>query len=125
MLGSDIVRYNPYLKVMQNPMKDKNDPVVFIPALYPDVAIIHCHAADKYGNAYIYGPAVNDLAVAAATRKLIITAEEIVPENTIRYSKEGRSFRSFMPMRLWNCLSERFPATCPAVTTGRGSGGKN
>ncbi|NMC96509.1 MAG: CoA transferase subunit A, partial [Deltaproteobacteria bacterium] len=90
MLGSDIVRYNPYLKVMQNPMKDKNDPVVFIPALYPDVAIIHCHAADKYGNAYIYGPAVNDLAVAAATRKLIITAEEIVPENTIRYSKEGQ-----------------------------------
>ena len=90
MLGSDIVRYNPYLKVIQNPLKNDHDPVVFIPALYPDVAIIHCHAADKYGNAYIYGPAVNDLAVAAATRKLIITAEEIVPENDIRYNKQGQ-----------------------------------
>jgi glutaconate CoA-transferase, subunit A len=90
MIGSDIVRYNPYLKVMQHPLKNDSDPVVFVPALYPDVAIIHCHAADKYGNAYIYGPAVNDLAVAAATRKLIITAEEIVPENDIRYNKQGQ-----------------------------------
>ena len=90
MLGSDIVRYNPYLKVIQNPLKADKDPVVFVPALYPDVAIIHCHAADKYGNAYIYGPAVNDLAVAAAARKLIITAEEIVPENDIRYNKQGQ-----------------------------------
>jgi acyl CoA:acetate/3-ketoacid CoA transferase alpha subunit len=89
MLASDIVRYNPYLRVMQNPLRKDNDPVVFIPALYPDVAILHCHAADKYGNAYIYGPAVNDLAIAAATRKLIITAEEIVPENDIRYNKQG------------------------------------
>ncbi len=90
MLASDIVRYNPYLKVMQHPLKENKDPVVFIPALYPDVAIIHVHAADKYGNAYIYGPAVNDLAVAAAARKLIITAEEIVPENDIRYNKQGQ-----------------------------------
>jgi len=90
MLASDIERYNPYLKVMQHPLKENKDPVVFIPALYPDVAIIHVHAADKYGNAYIYGPAVNDLAVAAAARKLIITAEEIVPENDIRYNKQGQ-----------------------------------
>ena len=90
MLGSDIVRYNPYLKVVQNPLKGVSDPVVFVPAIYPDISIIHCHMADKYGNAYIYGPAVNDLAVAAAARKLIITAEEIVPENDIRYNKQGQ-----------------------------------
>jgi acyl CoA:acetate/3-ketoacid CoA transferase alpha subunit len=90
MLGSDLVRYNPYVKVVQNPLKKEKDQCVFVPALYPDVAFIHCHAADKYGNAYIYGPAVNDLATAAAARKLIITAEEIVPENDIRYNKQGQ-----------------------------------
>ena len=90
MLGSDLVRYNPYVKVVQNPLKKEKDQCVFVPALYPDVAFIHCHAADKYGNAYIYGPAVNDLATAAASRKLIITAEEIVPENDIRYNKQGQ-----------------------------------
>ncbi|HNQ85489.1 MAG TPA: CoA-transferase [Deltaproteobacteria bacterium] len=84
MLGSDMLKYNPYTKVMQNPMRDDPDPVVFIPALFPDVTIIHCQVADKYGNGYIYGPSVNDVATAAAARKLIITAEEIVPESEIR-----------------------------------------
>jgi len=87
MLGSDIIKYNPYTKVVQNPMRSDPDPVLFIPALYPDVSIIHCQVADKYGNAYIYGPTVNDVATAAATRKLIITAEEIVPESEIRNRK--------------------------------------
>jgi len=41
MLGSDLVRYNPYLKVVQNPLKADKDPAVFVPALYPDVSIIH------------------------------------------------------------------------------------
>jgi glutaconate CoA-transferase, subunit A len=89
MLASDIMKYNPYLNVMQNPMREDNDPAVFIPALFPDVSIIHCHVADKYGNAYIYGPQVNDLAIAASARKLIITAEEIVPESDIRYNRQG------------------------------------
>lgn len=53
------------------------------------MSIIHCHVADKFGNAYIYGPQVNDLAIAASARKLIITAEEIVPETEIRYNKQG------------------------------------
>mgnify|MGYP000852742252 FL=1 len=89
LLASDIIRYNPYVKVMQNPMRDDPDPVVFIPALYPDVTIIHVHACDKNGNARIYGPAVNDIAIAAAARKVIITAEEIVPEIDIRYNNKG------------------------------------
>ena len=89
MLASDILKYNPYLKVMQNPMRHDHDLVVFIPALYPDISIIHCHVADKFGNAYIYGPQVNDLAIAASARKVIITAEEIVPETDIRYNRQG------------------------------------
>lgn len=89
MLASDMVNYNPVVKVMQNPMKDEEDPVLFVPALYPDVSVIHVQWADKYGNARIFGPAVNDIAVAAATRKLIITAEEIVPEMDIRNNNKG------------------------------------
>ena len=89
LLGSDIVRYNPYVQVMQNPGRKDNDPVVFIPALYPDVTIIHVHAADRFGNARVYGPTVNDAALAAAARKVIITAEEIVPEIDMRYNNKG------------------------------------
>ncbi len=89
LLGSDIVRHNPYVKVMQNPARDDHDPCVFIPALFPDVTIIHAQAADRCGNARIYGPIVNDAALAAAARKVIITAEEIVPESELRYNNKG------------------------------------
>ncbi|SHH29324.1 glutaconate CoA-transferase subunit A [Thermosyntropha lipolytica DSM 11003] len=84
MIASDMVKYNPYVKVVDNPFKKEKDPVCLVPALYPDVVFIHVQWADKYGNARIYGPAVNDIALAAACRKVIITAEEIVPESDLR-----------------------------------------
>lgn len=89
LLGSDIIKHNPFVKVVDNPMKAEKDPCAFIPALYPDVTIIHVHQADKYGNARIYGPVVNDAAIAAAARKVIITAEEIVPPETFRNDNKG------------------------------------
>ncbi len=89
LLGSDIIKHNPFVKTVDNPMKEEKDPCVFIPALYPDVAFVHVHQADKFGNARIMGPLVNDVAIAAATRKLIITAEEIVPPDTFRYDNKG------------------------------------
>jgi glutaconate CoA-transferase, subunit A len=89
LLGSDIIKYNPYVKVMQNPMRSDPDPVVCVPALYPDIAIIHVQAADRFGNARMYGPPVNDIALAAAARRLIITAEEIVPPGDIRSNNKG------------------------------------
>jgi len=84
LLGSDLLKYNPFVKVVDNPMKAEKDPCVFIPALYPDVTIIHVHQADMYGNCRIYGPVINDAALAAAARKVIITAEEIVPPSAMR-----------------------------------------
>ena len=90
MLGSGMLNYNPYCREMQNPMREDPDPVVFIPALYPDVALLHVHQADKYGNCRIEkGPYVNDISLAAACRKLIITCEEIVTESSLRENSEG------------------------------------
>lgn len=85
MIGSDMIERNDYIKVVNNPLNDKeDDPVCLIPALFPDFCIIHVQEADRYGNAVIKGPAVNDIALAAACRRVIITAERIVPEMKIR-----------------------------------------
>ncbi len=89
LLGSDIMKYNPYIKAMQNPMTKDPDPCLFVPALFPDVVFIHVNAADKFGNARFHGPAVNDLALAAASRKVIVTAEEIVSNTDIRWNNKG------------------------------------
>ncbi len=55
-----------------------------IPALYPDVAAIHVHEADRYGNCRIRGTTVADLDVARAAKKLIITCERLIPNDEIR-----------------------------------------
>lgn len=84
LLGTDIVNHNPYVKVVDNPWKKTPDPVCLVPALHPDVVFIHVQQADKYGNARIWGPVINDRALAAACRKVIITAEEIVSPTEMR-----------------------------------------
>ena len=55
-----------------------------IPALYPDVAAIHVHEADRYGNCRIRGTSVADLDVARAAKRLIITCERLIPGDEIR-----------------------------------------
>ncbi|MGE5418288.1 MAG: CoA transferase subunit A [Acidobacteriota bacterium] len=83
LLGSEMLKYNPFVKVDKDPFT--GEPVCLIPALHPDVTIIHCQQADMYGNAKIFGPAVNDIALAHCSRKVIITCEEVVPELVMRF----------------------------------------
>lgn len=58
--------------------------LVALPALYPDVAIIHVHRADVYGNCQIDGISVSDGDLARAAKRLIITTERLVPSDEIR-----------------------------------------
>src|SRR5437870_6683456 len=58
--------------------------LVALPALYPDVAVIHVHEADRYGNCRIRGTTVADLDLARAARRLIITCERLIPNDDIR-----------------------------------------
>lgn len=83
LLGSDMLKYNPYVRVDKDPWN--GEPVALIPALHPDVTIIHCQQADMYGNAKIFGPVVNDVALAHTARKVIVTCEEVVPEISMRF----------------------------------------
>lgn len=57
---------------------------VIVPALNPDVAVIHVQQADKYGNARVFGTGISDVPAALASRKVIISAEELVDTEEIR-----------------------------------------
>ncbi len=59
------------------------------PAIYPDVAVIHVHEADKYGNARFRGISVSDIDVANCTKHLIITAEHIVEHDSFRENPDA------------------------------------
>jgi len=55
-----------------------------MPAIYPDVAAIHVHEADMYGNCRVRGITVSDLDVARAAKRLIITCERLISNEEIR-----------------------------------------
>ena len=81
MLGTDTFRYSS-AKVVRDPFSGK--PICLLPACYPDVAFIHVHRCDKYGNSQIDGIIIEDFELARAARRLIITTEEIIDEEKIR-----------------------------------------
>lgn len=54
------------------------------PALYPDVAIIHVHEADVYGNSVIRGVSIADEDIARAARHTIISCERLVSTEKFR-----------------------------------------
>jgi len=58
--------------------------VVVVPALNPDVAIVHVQRADLDGNAHIWGIIGEQKEAAFASQRVILTAEEIVDEAVIR-----------------------------------------
>ena len=57
---------------------------VLLPALNPDVALLHVQRADAYGNAQIDGLQFMDIDIAMAARKVILTTERIVSNDQIR-----------------------------------------
>ncbi len=81
MLGTDTFRMSA-AKVVQCPFT--GEALTALPALYPDVAAIHVHEADRYGNCRIRGTTVADLDVARAAKRLIITCERLIPNDVIR-----------------------------------------
>jgi glutaconate CoA-transferase, subunit A len=58
--------------------------VIVVPALLPDVAIVHAQRADAQGNAHIWGIIGEQKEAAFAAKKVILSAEEIVDESVIR-----------------------------------------
>ena len=92
LLGSDTFKYSA-AKTMECPFTGQK--LVALPALMPDVAIIHAHYADIYGNCVIRGTSVKDDDLAKASKRVIVTAEKIVPDSVFRDAPERTTIPFF------------------------------
>lgn len=79
LIGSDVLANREDYKVIDNPFA-KNDPIVLLPAIRPDVALFHVAEADRFGNVWI-GPLRELKTMAAASAAALVTAERIVDGN--------------------------------------------
>ena len=82
MMGSDVIARLPEVREMACPYT--GDRLVLVPALNPDVALIHVQRCDPYGNAQMDGLQFMDIDLAMAANKVILTTERIVSNDQIR-----------------------------------------
>ena len=82
MLGSDIAPRLSELREMDCPFT--GDKLLLVPALNPDVALIHVQRCDAYGNAQMDGLQFMDIDLAMAANRVILSTERIVSNDQIR-----------------------------------------
>jgi glutaconate CoA-transferase subunit A len=99
MLGTDTFKMSG-AKTIECPFTGKK--YAALPAIWPDVAVIHVHEADIYGNCHIRGISVADLELSRAAKHLIITAERLVGNHEIRLNPT----RTFIPFYLVDAVIE-------------------
>lgn len=80
--GSDLPRVNPSLRTVTCPFTGEE--LAAVPALHPDVAILHAQRADRDGNAQVWGLTGVHRETAFAAARVIVVVEEIVEKAVVR-----------------------------------------
>jgi glutaconate CoA-transferase, subunit A len=75
-IGTDLARVNPMIRSVTCPYT--GEVLATVPALHPDVTVLHAQMADRRGNVLISGIIGAQKEAALAARRLIVTVEEIV-----------------------------------------------
>jgi glutaconate CoA-transferase subunit A len=81
IIGSDLLTHRPDWRVIDNPF-GHDDPIVLLPALQPDVALIHAPMADRAGNVWI-GRQHELATMAHAAKKTVVTVERLHDGNLL------------------------------------------
>ena len=97
-------------KLIEDPYTGQ--PITIVPALNPDVALIHVHQADQYGNARVFGTGIAHEESALASKKVIITAEEIIDTEEIRSDPGRTSIPYYAVDAVVHAPFGAYPGTC-------------
>lgn len=106
--GSDILRFKGFTRevraerkvarkkfaTIEDPFSDSGE-VILLPALTPDVSIIHAQYVGDDGTVRIKGLTFADVEQAKAADAVIVTCEEIVPRSFIREDPDQNCLPSF------------------------------
>ena len=110
--AGDLARANPQYRSVTCPYTGVD--LVTVPALNPEVAIIHAQRADRHGNAQFWGIIGEQKEAAFASRTVILTVEEIVDEAVIRSDPN----RTLIPDFIVSAVCEAPFAAHPSYTQG-------
>lgn len=113
MLGSDLMDISEVIgsqKEIEDPFTGEK--MIAVRAIEPDVAVIHAQKADEYGNVRIEGPLYEDVIKAKASKKVIVTVEELIPNSEIRKRPEATSIPHFIVDAVVELPKGAYPCSC-------------
>ncbi len=110
LMYGDLLKVNDYFATVDDPFGTGKINVV--KAIVPDVCIVHVQKADKQGNALILGPKFDDVLMSRASKKVIVTAETIVPSSFFENERYGADIPHFMVSAVVHLPGGASPCSC-------------
>lgn len=89
LVGTSFPEVNPDLKVFNDPIR--GEPLIAVPAIAPDFALLHASAADPYGNIQHIGSGFGDRAMARAADRTVVSVEKVISNEELRRYPERTS----------------------------------
>ena len=109
MLGSDLVPVGG-MKTIDDPYTGTR--LAAVPALFPDVALLHVHRADRLGNCQIDGYPHMDVDIARGAATVLVTTEEIITEEETRRRPDRTVLPGFVVDALVHVPFGSYPHEC-------------
>jgi len=105
---------NHKLVVMENPFSDSDpqEKIVLVPAIHPDVTILHAQTADATGTTRIDGLTFSDIDQAKAARHVIVTCEEIAAPGVLNQTPQNNQLPSFCVDAVVHVPFGAYPTAC-------------
>ncbi|MBI4588910.1 MAG: CoA transferase subunit A [Candidatus Rokubacteria bacterium] len=109
MLGSDLMSVG---QARSMPCPFTGETLCLVPALFPDVAMLHVHRADRFGNCQIDGYPHMDADIARASTTVLVTAEEIISDAETRRHPDRTVIPGFVVDALAEVPFGSYPHEC-------------
>lgn len=104
---------NQKMIVQNNPFAEgKPEPVVLVPAINPDVTVIHAQQADSQGTVRISGLTFADVEQARASKHVIVTCEELVEPEVLRAEPDRNHIPFFVVDAVVHVPHGAHPTAC-------------
>lgn len=110
--GSDLVGLRGF-KSVHDPYSGQD--VMTVPAIVPDVALIHVQEADQDGNARIWGSKFEDTLMARAARRVILSAERLVDRATLAADPSRTDIPGFLVDAVVEAPGGAWPTSCAGL----------
>lgn len=110
MLGTDTFTHSA-ARVVECPFTGQK--LAAVPACSPDVAVVHVHEADAFGNARIRGITVADMELVRAAKRVIVTAERMIDTDAVREQPDATSIPFYLVDAVVHSPYGSYPGNMP------------